>query len=511
MNILFIYTLLDRPFLQKKALNSWTKIQLGISYISSLLKKAGHPAHLLIPRIMFYRHDIKKSIKEFQPDVVCFTGISSIYPYIEKIARYTRKKAPNAFLIIGGPHASLHTREVFMGPYDAVCVGEGEYPMLDVVSALERKEQPSGIANMRFKRDGTVGKNSNREFIENLDKLPFPDRKMWRPWIQNDKHHVILLGRGCLWSCTYCCNHAFRRVAKGNYVRHRTTSNVINEMKQLCNDFPDVSKIYFEVESVANYPHWILQLCKSLEKFNAARERPLEFGTNIRAHSGINYKEIFQALRRAGFTEINIGIESGSESLRADVLRRLESNEELVKTCDEAHDSGLSINAYNMIGLPGESVQDFKKTIELNRRCEPAQSYLSIYYPYPGTHLYRQCEIKGLFARDKKQNPERFKPVLKLPQFPQRKILHYFRWFDWYVYSGKKSSLHILGQMLYRWIGGHWFFLQIYRSIMSFRLFSSRTGRNGKEKDFVGEAECDPMIPDQKEAEEIPESRTFNH
>lgn len=472
MNVLFIYELLDRPFLQKIALNSWTKIQLGISYISALLKQAGHQTRLLIPRHAFYKHDVDTAVKEFPPDVICFTSISSTYPYVESIARYIRRKVPQVFLIIGGPHASLQPLEVSQGPYDAVCVGEGEYPMLELLSTLEKKEEPTDIPNLWLRKGDEIEKNSCIEFIANLDKLPFPDRDMWRPWVYNDKRHMILIGRGCLWSCTYCCNHAFRRLTTGKYVRQRSPSYILKEVKQLCEDFPDVTDVYFEVESIATQPHWIFDFCKRLEAFNASREKPLNFGTNIRARRKGSFQQIFKAMRQAGFSEINLGLESGSESIRINVLRRLETNEDLIRTCDEAHEAGLRINAYNMIGIPGETPEDFKETIELNRRCLPERDYLSIFYPYPGTHLHRQSVEMGYCARDRKQNPERFKPVLKLPAFHQRKILHYFRWFDWYVYSGKKSIFKILGQVIFRTLGIHWFFLQTFRSITSFGLLA---------------------------------------
>jgi radical SAM superfamily enzyme YgiQ (UPF0313 family) len=472
MNILFVYTLVERPLFQKKALDSWTKIQLGISYLSAMLKKAGHRTELVIPRPFRIQHDIDKILREFQPEVVCFTSVASKYPTVEKIANYIRKKASQAFLVIGGPHASLQPRELEKGPYDAICVGEGEYPMVEMAEALEKNKEPTGISNMWIRKGGSFERNKNRDFVENLDKLPFPDRELWKPWVKNDRYHMILSGRGCPWNCTYCCNHAFRRLARGKYFRHRSQSNIMKEVAQLCEDFPDVSHIYFEIETIAAHPSWIFKLCNILEEFNASRKTPLHFGTNIRARRATSFKPLFEAMRRAGFTEINLGIESGSERLRVDILRRLETNEDLIRTCDEARQAGLQINAYNMIGIPGESIEDFHQTIELNRRCSPDRNYLSIFYPYPGTHLHRFCIESGIPIKIKKERLERFTPVLRLPGFSKRMILHYFRWFDWYVYSGNRTIVKILSQALYRTLGAHHFLFQIFRFVTSIKVIA---------------------------------------
>ncbi len=468
MNVLFVYTLADAPSLPAKPLNSWTKIQMGISYISSVLKAEGHKTRLIVPRRHHFEGGVEKAIQEFPPDMICFTSVSTEYPIIEKLAYYVRQKAPEAYLIIGGPHASLQPEEVSRGPYDALCIGEGEYPLVELSAALGKGREPSGIPNLWIKKGQSIEKTDTREFVQNLDEIPFPDREMWRPWVEHDRQHTIMLGRGCPYNCTYCCNHMLRRLAEGKYVRFRSVSNVIEEMRDLSLKFPDISEIFFEVETITANREWAIDFCASLEEFNASRDNPLVFGTNVRVLRNKSLKSLFEAFSRAGFRYINIGIESGSERVRAEVLNRVYSNEDLIRTCDEAHESGLRINAYNMIGLPGETLDDFKKTLEINRRCLPEGNYLSIFFPYPGTELYRICMKRGLNVRLKEESMERFRPVLELPEFPDRVVNHYFRWFDWYVYRGKRPVSRILSHVALRTLGAY------PRLFRAFRLVTSR-------------------------------------
>ena len=468
MNILFVYTLADTPLPPIRPLNSWTKIQIGISYISSLLKEAGHKTMLIIPRHRSFENDVDKAIQEFSPDIICFTSVSTEYPFVKKLGHHMREKIQGAYMIIGGPHASLQPGQVLRDPFDAVCLGEGEYPMVELASVLQEGKQPRGIPNLWIKNDNSIEKNGTQEFVQNLDDLPFPDREMWQPWVEPDTQHAVLLGRGCPYNCTYCCNHMLRKIAKGKYVRFRSPSNVLEEIRDISEKFPDVSEIYLEVETITANQKWAFEFCDMLEDFNASREHPISFGTNVRVLRNESLKPLFEAFRQAGFKYINLGIESGSERIRAEVLNRVYSNEDLIRACDEAHESGLRINAYNMIGFPGETPDDFRQTLEINRRCLPDGNYLSIFCPYPGTELHKLCVERDLNVELEENSLERYRSVLGLPEFPDKLVNHYFRWFDWYVYRGRRPLLKILSYAFFRTLGSY---PKLFRA---YRFFTSR-------------------------------------
>ena len=310
---------------------------------------------------------------------------------------------------------------------------------MELARALAQGERPTKIENLWIKTGDEVEKNPTRPFPAAIDELPFPKRDMWEPFVEFPEKHVILLGRGCPFVCTYCANHALRKLATGQYVRMRSPENVLAELRALVEEFPRVTYVYFEIETISADQKWAFEFSALLEQFNRGREKPLDFALNLRIHPNTSFLELFKALKRAGFTYVRTGIESGSERIRNEVLERRESNDDIVRAFDDAASVGLGTYAYNLIGLPGETPEDFLETVALNRSCAPTRSYIGIFYPYPGTGLARVCEERGIKVPPLIDSAERYRARLNLPEFSNRQIEYYFRRFSNMV-SGEQAT-----------------------------------------------------------------------
>ncbi len=447
LRILFINSF-DDVQSTDKPLRTLEQISFGISYISALLKKHGHNTKLLIlSRIMGDKN--KKKIElcclEFQPDLICFTTVASEYEFMSEMASFIKFSYPNIYLLIGGPHVSLNPEGVLVDSFDAVCVGEGEFPVLELVKQLESGKRPSLIANLWLKDNGETEKNPTRPYLQDLDSLPFADREIWLDQIEKDipiTRLPVLVGRGCPFQCTYCCNHALRRLAEGNYVRYRSPANIVAEIKELKTKFPNLKEIYLEVETMAQNKAWAIELCHALEGLE------LSFGTNIRITPKADLKELFAAFKKANFRFINIGLESGSARLHQEVLKRNYSNQDIIEAVRLAKQNGLKVCFYNMIGFPTETLEDFQETVRINRECLPDWHFTSIFFPYPGTDLYRLTKSQGLLTGKIDSQLERRKAILDLPTFPKRLIQKSYDWFDYYVYKGQKPLYKIILRMV---------------------------------------------------------------
>lgn len=477
MNVLFVHTEQD-PYSPDKPLEILERVQFGISYISSLLKEHGHDTRLAV--LCEETVDgIDGHLRDFDPGLVCFTSVFTEYHIILKVAARVKRNHPHRFILLGGPHATLKPDECLAeGVFDAICVGEGEYPTLELAEQLQAGGIPGGIPNLIFMRPGgEVERNAPRPFLEDLDSLPFPDREMWMPWCANPTSRPsVLVGRGCPFSCSYCCNHALRETAPGRYVRLRSPANVVAELAAMKKAQPGFGEVYLEVETLGVNREWALELCESLREFNAALEFPVTFGSNLRVTPNADYDELFAALASANFRFLNIGLESGSERIRREVLNRRYSNDDILRTVETARRHGLQVGIYNLIGLPGETPRDFRETTRVNRACQPDWFLLSVFYPYPGTELSDTCYRLGLIDGPADPYLERRRPVLDMPQFSKRQVGRRRDWFPLLVYRGHRPTRELLWLVSMAKIYSNRRLADVHRRLME--RYYARKGRN---------------------------------
>src|SRR5262249_9415344 len=151
-----------------------------------------------------------------------------------------------------------------------------------------------------------------------------------------------------------------------------------------------------------------------------------------------------------------IGLESGSERLRREVLRRPKySNAEFVQFCRLAKEYDVNLDFYVLIGIPGETPADFRETVELVRATQPKMVQLSVFYPYLGTDLANITLERGLATREG-LNPglERTRPALNLPGFSRRRVRLEYVLFWFRVYQGIWPASRILAETVQAIIAG---------------------------------------------------------
>jgi anaerobic magnesium-protoporphyrin IX monomethyl ester cyclase len=398
MNVACIYT--ERDYIQiEKPLLTAATILFGIATIASILKNAGHNVELsVLTRDTQLSTTLGNLIVRFQPQLFCLTAVYSQFPLINRIAEVVKKIDPSIYVVLGGPYASLLPEEAIAFPaIDGICMGEGDLVILDLAEQIEAGMQPTGIHNFWFKQPGTniIERNPPEPFNANIDDIPFIDRGLWRPWIMEpDKNPSVLVGRGCPFQCTYCCNHALRKLAPGNYVRFRSPENIIKEIQQITEN-PSVKDVYLEIETIGANLKYGLQLCQALAEFNEQRRTPVQFKIYFAVTSKLTryanlMDQLFKMFNRANILSINIGLESISERVRNEVLSRPHyTNSDIICFCITAIRYNIKINLYVMIAIPGETPIDFQQTITIGSRFTSNSIMLSIFYPYPGTKLHR--------------------------------------------------------------------------------------------------------------------------
>lgn len=239
-------------------------------------------------------------------------------------------------------------------------------------------------------------KNELRPLICDLDDLPFPDRTYYSNYSSLAKREMgyFISGRGCPYQCTFCSNHSLKRIylGKGAYVRRRSPENVIDELKEVRNQW-GIKRVTFHDDTFILDKAWLERFLTIYEK-----EIKLPFSCNLRAD--LTDEEIIIMLNRAGCQTAAFGIESGNDFIRNTVLAKDISREDIVKTANLLKKYKIKFRTYNTLGLPNETLEDAYKTIELNRRIKTDFAWCSLFTPYPMTELGEKAKRDGLVIGD---------------------------------------------------------------------------------------------------------------
>ena len=389
MKVLFVYTDLN-------VRGGAKSYQFGVGILSAVLRLNGHETKLYYMYGAYDAEAARREIEEFDPGIIAFSAVSPQYAVTKRLIE---DLAPlKAFTILGGQHATLvpSCLEEVQG-LDAICEGEGEYPLLELADGLERGESVEGIKNLHIKRDdGTVIKNQLRPFVGDLDELPFIDRDVfdYQEIIDSDFDTALFMfSRGCPYDCTFCSNHALRHKQDGKYVRFRSVDSCMAEIREVTANYK-MTSFYFNDDCFTANKRFLREFCEKYPK-----EFSYPFDINARPET-LN-DEVCLMLSDAGCRRISIGIENGSEEFRRDVLGRKQSNEAIAHGFECCKRAGIKTKSFNIVGFPMETPEIFQATIDLNAEIQPDSVIIGIFEPYPGTRLAEVCVEQGFVDNER--------------------------------------------------------------------------------------------------------------
>lgn len=326
-----------------------------------------------------------KRVAEYSPDLIAISMMSSGYPKIHDIIQKIKTIYPYIPIIAGGPHPTFNPDIIDTVGADAICIGEGDIALSQIIDRLKTGNNLLGICNVNTPNERCdIG-----PLINDLDSLPFIDREVIYdhiPSFKRFKLRVFYTSRGCPYHCSYCFNHAYNKLYKGNgkIVRKRSVDNIIEEIEEVKRKYPTEFIKFCDDSFVHGVDPWLEEFAGTYRK-----KINLPFYCLIRPDR-VN-KTLVDLLKYAGCKSVCMSIESGNEQIRRNVLKRNVSNQQLVAAFDLFNQQDIKIFTNSMIGIPGSTYSDEIKTLETNLRCQPAHSGFSICTPYAGTDIYEYC------------------------------------------------------------------------------------------------------------------------
>jgi len=370
-----------------KMVNSYPP--LGLGYLAAVLEREGHQVRIhdfgLTPNTPL-EEDIQ-DIEEFAPHLVGITSMTNVYHSALETARLVKERM-GCPVVMGGPHPTVFPQRTVQEPWvDYVVYGEGEETLVELVRALEGQMDLEGVQGLCFKRNGEVILNPARPLIRDLDGLPFPARHLYRLldyplFAPNGERMLTLLSsRGCPYNCSYC----FKGIVGRTY-RQRSPDNIVAELRLLIQRY-DIRNFYF-IDDLFTL---------DLRRLDALLDRFIEERLDIRwqclARVDRVTPQILRKMHRAGCRQIHYGIESGNQEVLDRVGKGI-TLEQVRRAIAWTAEAGIRSKGYFMLGLPGDTEETIRQTIELAAELPLDEAMFSITTPFPGTRLWDELVRK---------------------------------------------------------------------------------------------------------------------
>ena len=403
---------------------------LGLAFLAGALKQAGHTITVIdaigespmqlspigdiplnitanLPLDRLYINGLTASeIAARIPTSVDIIGISAMFSNNWLFDRYLidfiGEKFPNALMIAGGENiTAMPALAIEQTRHLDICIlGEGEETIVDLVNAVEKKEDPNVISGIAC-RDPETGKAlfmPRRVRVKNIDEIPMPAWEYfpvenylkyeikWGVLKQNTM--PLLATRGCPYSCTFCSSP----LMWGTRYYMRDPGHIIQEMEYLMTTYGITNFDFFDLTAILKKT-WIMEFTNEIikRKLNITWELPV--GTR----SEVIDAEVAHNLYESGCRQVTYAPESGSISMLKLIKKKVKIPN-MLQSIQAANREKLYTNINMIKGLPGETHADIWQTIWFLIQCSRMGGMdirQSTFQPYPGSALFDQLVKDG--------------------------------------------------------------------------------------------------------------------
>ncbi|MGQ9843318.1 MAG: B12-binding domain-containing radical SAM protein [Spirochaetota bacterium] len=326
-------------------------------------------------------------MSSFAPDVVGSTGVTMNIKKALSILQLYKQINPDIICVLGGPHATFDAHNMLLHhPYiDVIVRGEGELTFEQLLSHLYDKDEYATIAGISYRdNDNTIVHNPNRDFIPDINILPYPARHL----VQLSKYRALgfpinmMTSRGCPFNCIFCVGSKM----VGRKVRYFETNRVVDEFAMLAT--MKFKQINIVDDLFTSHKSRCIEVCKEIKR------RGINHPWTAFARVDTVNEELLEHMKEAGCTMLCFGIESGNQEILDKVKKKitLEKCKQAVDMCREV---GISPMTSYILGLPGETEETIKKTLEFAKELSDNYGF-HVLAPFPGTEVREMKDYYGI-------------------------------------------------------------------------------------------------------------------
>jgi len=391
-------------------------IPLGLGYIAAVLEKNGFPVDIIdCQALKLTQEDFKSEIQKHKPDIVGVTSTTLTYKSALEVLQTAKATHPNCVTAIGGPHATFWDENALSecSSLDVVVRKEGEYTMLELAQRVEAGKPLHDLLGTTTRNNGKTVRNEERQYIENLDELPFPAHHLF-PLNSLQKYGKVIYplttSRGCVFWCNFCS--AVRMF--GRKFRMRSPESVIEELEFLHKKFGAVQFTFYD-DAFSVDQDRAFKICKEIQKRN------LKIMWDCETRVDMVTKELLQEMKKAGCLAVWFGVEAGSK-LVLDAMAKGLTLEKTKNAFKMAKDVGLMTVASVILGFPEETPETAWETIKFVEEIKPDDVGYYIATPYPGTPMYDFVKEKGWLKIEDFNKYDTATPTFETPTMPMKEL-----------------------------------------------------------------------------------------
>lgn len=351
--------------------------------IGGMLDKNGYKVEIFDARLEDYRNlNLNNTM---WVGITTMTG-RTIKQGVE-ISKYVKEKDKDIPVVWGGVHATLLPEQTVAHPnVDIVVRGEGDITALELTKALETGDSLSNVRGITYKNDGDIISTPNRPFMNLDDAADLPYHLLKNEYKRQysiDTTFFYPDSRGCPHRCRYCYNTIYCN----SIWRSKSVDKIISELKWIAENYHP-ENILFLVDNFFVNKKRVEEILK--RKIEEGLD--FEWWGDCRANYFDKFDDDFLGLlKKSGCKGLNIGAESGSQRV-LDFIKKDITINQILNTVEKMKKFELDTMLFFVIGFPTETLDETYQTLDLidriNKINKKAESFISVYTPYPGTSLY---------------------------------------------------------------------------------------------------------------------------